>query len=1104
MKANLFPISLLFPLIAAPLCSDESAKPDAALEAALESISVLPSRGEEAPPLTSLPIFPPDPIAKNEEIALWGFGPKKDSAEEKPEGYTINYKTVSILEYIRFASKICKVNFIYDDAELNFTITVVSDDPITPDNVMATLLQVLRIHGLQLLEQDNNLVIHRAADVKQIATIVSDNGKKSSAPIVTRIFRVKNVKPDSMAAIIRPMISAGSILEVSPETRQLILTDVTANVDKVASLIENLDSPHSLLEIKSYEVQNNKPDYLITLATQIMTPIAQGNPFILVPQDLANVIFIVSTPDLVSKAIDVFGTIDVPPKKGIETERKLKSENIFVYKALNTSADNIIKGLENIGTGLQKSGIPESDLIATIDTAKPMRETNSIMFIGSKDSIDKVKEFLAALDVPSKESLEKPSFFVFKPQHRSVQEVEKAIREMSDNLKSSGGADENLIHAIESVKVNASTHTLVFSGEEKTFPQIKELLATIDASPGKGAKQKNTFFLYKIQQSPEEEIESSLKNFGKNLDKSNVADDGLSEAISNMKYIKETNSILFTGPDPALKRLQEIVPTFDKGIIPASSQFYIYKPVQLRGERLANLLKDVTDQLKHDQLADPALIRALDSMKWVKSTNSIIFTGDPESLKKVDALIATLDVPTAKPGSEKGFFLYHPQYSNREKTEAYLRQVADNLNKKQEEDLIDTIRSSKWIDSSQSFMFSGSENSLNRIKELLSTYDASSTVKPGSEKGFFLYHPQYSNRDKTEAYLRQVADNLNKKQEEDLIDTIRSAQWIDSSQSFMFSGSENSLNRIKELLSTYDATSTIKPGSEKDFYIFTPQYANRERTESYLKQIGDNLSKKHEDELVDTIRSGKWIDSSHSFIFHGSETSLNRLKELLSNFDNPGAAQGAKPGYFIYKVQNTTGDQIEDDLDSLAKNFKNSGVDPKLVDVIDKIRYVKETNSLLLTGDPQAIEEAKKMIADLDYQRQPLAPAKSNFYMYKPQHLQAAQILKSLQDVGNNLKKANLADPSLLSTIDSAKYVESTNSIIFTGPSDALQKIQGLIADIDIPPATHAPIQHVGKTTFLLYKLKNASGSNIVNSLQSDGLQPEKIGTRQIKISSPR
>lgn len=852
------------------------------------------------------------------------------------EGYTINYNTVPIMEYIRFASKICKVNFIYDEADLNFNVTVVSDEPITAKNVMATLIQVLRIHDLMLLEQDNSLVIHKSVNVRQMATLVTENEKDGTAPIVTRIFRIRNANPDSVATIIRPMISSTALLEVSAETRQLILSDVTANVDKVASLIENLDSPFAILDIKSYDAQHLSTHSLVDLAVQIMSPIAFGNPFLLVPQDLTNKIFIVSTPEMTQKALEVLKTLDTPPKKEITAARKLQNENIIVYKLTSASGENVMKGLKDISKNLQSSGAPDPDLMETIESAKWIRETNSIMLVGSKDSVDKVKEFLSVLDVPNQGPDEKTSFFVYKPQAKTAQETESAILEMVKNLKGTKGADTDFIETVESVKVNPLTQTLVFSGEERYFPQIRDLLSTIDTGRKTG---RNNFFLYKIQQADEEQLAKLLNDFSKNLDKSNVSDEGLTEAIQSMKYIKETHSLLFTGPDPALKKLQELVASFDKSSIPANTQFLIYKPINRRGEQLFASLKEVVEYLKSDKFADPALVHDLQSAKWAKSTNSLMFTGDPESLKKIQALLATLDVQGGKPGTERSFFLYPLKYASKESTEAYFNQVAINL------------------------------------------------------------------------------------------------------------------------------------------------------------------GKRNEDELVDTIRSMKWIDQSHSFMFNGTQSSLTQVQELLKNFDTP-EAKKAKSGYYIYKLQNTTGDVIEEDLDHLMKNFKASGVkETAILDVIDKIRYVKETNSLLLTGDQTAIDEVKKMIAELDHPRSSI-PANSNFLMYKPLHLKAPQIEKSLKDVSNNLKKGNLADPSLLQTIDTAKYVESTNSIVFTGPPDTLLKIQTLLKDIDVAPEKHTPIQHVGETTFLLYKLKHASGSNIVTSIKTMTSNLKKSGTSDKELLS--
>lgn len=848
MRVNLILIFLTTTLF----CIEEDAKTD------------LPAQIAEAPLDLSdfAPSAMPDFVTKASPVLM-------DAKSQTPQdGYTINYNTISIIEYIRFASKICKVNFIYQEADLNFTVTIVSDEPVTSKNVMATLIQVLRVHGLLLLEQGNNLVIHKSADVKQVATLVTEGSPDENAPIVTRIFRVKNAKPDSVAAIIQPMISTSALLEVSLETRQLILTDITANVDKIAVLIENLDSPHTLLDIKSYKTVNNSPDFLINLAGQIMNPIAQGNPFILVPQNLANEIFIVSTPELVQKALMVFASLDITPKVK-PTAPKAKPEDIFVYKVLHRSGEGVLEGLQNIAQNLKSSDSADTDLILTIESAKWIRDTNSILFIGPNASIEKSKEFLTALDVPidGAAANEKNSFFVYKPQYKSPDEVRKSILEMAENLSGTKGADRKLIETIQNSKVNPLTHTLSFSGDEASFPQIKELLSTIDTASAK------------------------------------------------------LTPVTPVGPQ-----------------IPPSTQFFIYKPVSLKGEQLSASLKEVESQLKSDKLVDPALLNSLATMKWVQSTNSLLFTGDPDSLKKIQALISTIDI--------------------------------------------------------------------------------SGPVSAPVTKTFFQYPPQYADEGKTENYLKQVTQNL------------------------------------------------VKKGGSPS--------------------------------LIETLKSYKWIPESHTFMFYGSQEDLDQVKSLLATFDTPGLEPQVKPGYFIYKVQNTTGDVIEEDLDNLAKNMKSSGIkDTGLVDVISKMRYVKQTNSLLLNGDPSAIEEAKQLIAQYDYSRtKPIAPpTTSNFFMYKPVHAPAHQIEKSLRDVGTNLKSAGLADPNLLKSLDTSKYVESTNTLIFTGDPETVQKIQGMIKEVDIPPAVHAPIQHIGKTTFLLYKLKNAGGPQIVSSIKNMSAELKKSGT---------
>ena len=98
-----------------------------------------------------------------ESTGLVGWSLFRSDDEDK---YIINFNGVSIIEYLRFVSKISNVNFQFDQTELDFTITVVSEEPLTVQNILSALIQTLRSRGFYLLEQDNNLLITRSADIK--------------------------------------------------------------------------------------------------------------------------------------------------------------------------------------------------------------------------------------------------------------------------------------------------------------------------------------------------------------------------------------------------------------------------------------------------------------------------------------------------------------------------------------------------------------------------------------------------------------------------------------------------------------------------------------------------------------------------------------------------------------------------------------------------------------------------------------------------------------------------------------------------------------------------------------------------------------------------
>lgn len=1011
----------------------------------------------------------------------------------KEDNFTINYTNVPIQEYLRFVSKITNKNFIYSvkEEDLTFTVTVISEDPLTPENVMATLVQVLRINGFKVMEEEDNFVIHKSEEVSQIAKLVLEGEPiDQNYPLITKVYRLKQAKASAISAVIKPMLSASSLIEVFDVTNQIILTDITSNIEKISLLIENLDSVQTSIAIEPYHVQYEEADTLISLAYKILEPITRGYPFLLVSQPSTQVIFVVSTSPFIEKAIAVLSTLDAEARD--PKAKSLKADNIFIYAVKHRTPIEIQQVLQEIGQKIEASGYAEKGFLETIETAKVIPESGTLLFLGSASSLAKIKELVNILDTinPGSES-PADSFFVYKPKYVTASQIGTSIEEITTTLEDSPLKDHDLLETLKKAKVVSSTQSIIFSGDPATFPKVRELLSSIDDPGFAESEGKNSFYIYQLQNVSADTLSDSLKNFAKELEKGDAKDKSLIQTIQSMKYFPETRSLLFTGTERSLKKLQEILPSFDesfsKGSYSSRSQFYVYKPKYKSGPEIVEAMKDLLKNLKQANLSDPYLIQSLESMHWVEKTHSLIFTGNEESLNKVEALLQTIDTTSsAVSGLKKTFFIYQLKYVPKENAEEYLNKVANNLDSKslKEEGLIEAIHSMKWIAESHSFMFFGTQDSLDRIHELLLSFDgASDKAFPGGKPRFLLYTLKYAPKEKLESYLKEVASHLDQSDPEQshLYKTIQSRKWVEESHSFMFLGNETSLNKIEELVSNFDHSYEKNAKEKASFFLYALKHVSQQQMDAYLSTLADNLksSEVGQQDLIRTIEQRKWIEHSHSFMFSGPEYVLEKVKPLLIEFDDPSDAKVAQT-YYLYKLLYVSGEVIEEHLERFAKNMKASGMgNNSVIQVIDNIKWIQETNSLLLTGDAKAIEEVKVLISEQDNPGRQAALHK-DFFMYKPHYISAQQLKKSLHDVAQSLKRGGLVDEELLRTIESMRYSAETQSLLFTGTPASLQKTEGLIKEIDIPTGEDAR----PASGFLIYKLKFTSGPKMISYLK--------------------
>lgn len=424
-----------------------------------------------------------------------------NAAAREEKTILINFNNVSIIEFIRFISRISNKNFVFDENELQFNVTIISEDPTSIDNIMTALLQVLRIHDLVMLEQGNNIIIHKNPKVNGISKVVAEGlpiSKYKDAEIITQVFRLNTVEAEKAATILKPLVTDTSLIEVLKETNNLIVTDLASNVAKMGQLLRSIDSPVSGMVIGQYVVKNGFAEALIQLTQKIMGPIATDQILNFVPHEAANSVFIISTPYLVERAIAVMQYVDqtqgtthiLSPsemrfKGNPEGRWELDENGNWRYKTLLKDKNapkgkwildengnwKFVPGAEG-GPGdrypdgqwvLDPSGI----WVFQLAPGRPI----------APERVSRPGQLAQELPVGH---IQRTQFYIYKLHYRLAPKVEESVRRMAESLKQLGSSNADVISTINSIQAIEQSNSLIFTGTGAAIGKVKELIEEVD------------------------------------------------------------------------------------------------------------------------------------------------------------------------------------------------------------------------------------------------------------------------------------------------------------------------------------------------------------------------------------------------------------------------------------------------------------------------------------------------------------------------------------------------------------------------------------------------------------------------------------------------
>jgi general secretion pathway protein D len=155
----------------------------------------------------------------------------------------LNFVDTDIESVIKAIGQISNRNFLIDP-KVKGTININTTKPVPRAMTYQILLSALRVQGFAAVEDNGVTSIVPEVDAKTRFTPSLANGKQGAVQIVTQVYVLKNESANNVITIVKPLMSANSVITPYPSNNSLIVTDYADNLAKISKLINSIDVPH--------------------------------------------------------------------------------------------------------------------------------------------------------------------------------------------------------------------------------------------------------------------------------------------------------------------------------------------------------------------------------------------------------------------------------------------------------------------------------------------------------------------------------------------------------------------------------------------------------------------------------------------------------------------------------------------------------------------------------------------------------------------------------------------------------------------------------------------------------------------------------------------
>ncbi len=157
------------------------------------------------------------------------------------EGQVLNFKDAEIRSLITMVADMTGRNIIIDP-QVSGRVTVVSNQPLSGDEIYGLFLQILKVHGYTAIETDQATRIVPDVNARLDGRVPVDDLRAAGDEPVVRILTLEHVAAGEAAQLLRSLLPQSALMIPHERSNSLILLDRAVNVRRFETIIRRLDA----------------------------------------------------------------------------------------------------------------------------------------------------------------------------------------------------------------------------------------------------------------------------------------------------------------------------------------------------------------------------------------------------------------------------------------------------------------------------------------------------------------------------------------------------------------------------------------------------------------------------------------------------------------------------------------------------------------------------------------------------------------------------------------------------------------------------------------------------------------------------------------------